>query len=247
MRPWDIEFTDTKGRGRVALASFGLGILGGASLVAPILLPEATPFAVYFFLLVCFHMAEYLLTAAFRPDTLSFDNFLLNHSLPYQVMTVVCWIEYWAEFFLLGPHSSFLPKAWGPACSVGLALCAVGFGARVLGMATASSNFSHIIEEVRREDHRLVTNGIYAYLRHPAYFGFFWFSVGTQLLLVNPLCLLGYAAASFYFFYDRIPYEEDLLVQFFGEEYLLYRQRTWLGIPFLSWCIRQSVGGARVL
>ena len=24
-------------------------------------------------------------------------------------------------------------------------------------------------------------------------------------------------------------------VQFFGDEYVLYRQRTWIGIPFLSW------------
>ena len=28
-----------------------------------------------------------------------------------------------------------------------------------------------------------------------------------------------------------LPYQ----VQFFGDEYVLYRQRTWIGIPFLSW------------
>ena len=47
-------------------------------------------------------------------------------------------------------------------------------------MATASSNFSHKIEDRKRSSHTLVTTGIYAVLRHPAYFGFFWYSVGTQ-------------------------------------------------------------------
>ena len=57
----------------------------------------------------------------------------------------------------------------------------VGLLSRALGMATASSNFSHRIEEHKRQEHTLVTHGIYAWLRHPAYFGFFWWSVGTQV------------------------------------------------------------------
>ena len=44
MRPWDSEFTDTNGRGRVALASFVLGFLAGSCLILPILLPSAMPF-----------------------------------------------------------------------------------------------------------------------------------------------------------------------------------------------------------
>ncbi len=28
--------------------------------------------------------------------------------------------------------------------------------------------------------------------------------------------------------------EEDLLVKFFGKEYLDYRRRTWVGIPFVG-------------
>ncbi len=27
--------------------------------------------------------------------------------------------------------------------------------------------------------------------------------------------------------------EEELLVKFFGEEYVDYRRRTWVGIPFI--------------
>ena len=66
-------------------------------------------------------------------------------------------------------------------------------------MATASTNFSHKIEERKREEHALVTHGIYAYLRHPAYFGFFWWSIGTQVLLGNPIAVLAYTGASWHF------------------------------------------------
>ncbi len=55
------------------------------SLLLLVLVPSAAPFGVYLLLLSTFHLNEYLLTAAFRPDTLNVDNFLLNHSTMYQV------------------------------------------------------------------------------------------------------------------------------------------------------------------
>ena len=82
--------------------------------------------------------------------------------------------------------------------------------------------------------HRLVTHGVYAWLRHPAYFGWFWWSVGTQLLLCNPVCVFAYAYASYRFFRNRIPYEEQHLLRMFpNDEYAAYRRRTVIGIPFL--------------
>lgn len=80
----------------------------------------------------------------------------------------------------------------------------------------------------------LVTHGIYSVLRHPAYFGYFWWAVGTQVLLANPACLVAYAVATFLFFRNRIPYEERILVRFFGSEYLDYRDRTFIGIPGMA-------------
>jgi len=236
-RPWDMEFGNENGRGRVAVASFVLGLLGGLVLLAPAVAPEASPFWVYFLMLVLFHMSEYIMTAAFRPDVLSFDNFLLNHSLPYQIMVVVCWVEYWVQFGLIAHF-----KQWGWLNTLGFLICCVGLFSRALAMATASSNFSHTIEQERRPTHTLVTSGIYSVLRHPAYFGFFWWSIGTQMLLANPVCFAAYAGASFHFFYERIPYEEQLLVHFFGEAYVEYRDRTWIGIPLMSLCTRWMSG-----
>lgn len=81
--------------------------------------------------------------------------------------------------------------------------------------------------------HELVTGGVYAYLRHPSYFGFFWWGLGTQLLLGNGICFVGYAVVLWRFFSERIAKEEELLVGFFGAEYEGYRRRTRVGIPFI--------------
>ena len=58
-------------------------------------------------------------------------------------------------------------------------------------------------------------------------------------MLANPACAVAYACASFFFFRSRIPYEEQFLVRFFGEEYRSYRERTYIGIPFLAWTLPQ--------
>ncbi len=231
-RAWH-EFTHENGRGRAVLTAFLLGASLAGVVLMLVVLPSTAPFGLYFTLLVLFHMSEYLLTAAFRPDTLSFDNFLINHSAAYQAMVSLAWVEYWVEWYFFGAL-----KMWGPLCVCGLLLCAMGLSARSVGMATAATNFSHKIEDRKRPEHTLTTHGIYSVLRHPAYFGFFWWSVGTQVLLLNPVCLLAYAAASWHFFYDRIPHEEALLVEFFGEEYRQYRRRTAVGIPLVEWAVR---------
>ena len=74
----------------------------------------------------------------------------------------------------------------------------------------------------------------YRYLRHPSYFGWFYWSVGTQLVLCNPLCTIAYAAAAWHFFNSRIPYEEELLVRFYGDQYTRYAKSTIIGIPAIA-------------
>ena len=88
--------------------------------------------------------------------------------------------------------------------------------------------------EEREDSHKLVTSGVYSVLRHPSYFGWFYWSVGTQLLLCNPLSTVAYTIASWSFFNQRIPVEEALLVTFYKEEYVHYMRRTVIGIPFIQ-------------
>ena len=105
---------------------------------------------------------------------------------------------------------------------------------RVAAQRTAGAHFAHQIMTERTRSHKLVTHGVYATFRHPAYCGWFWWSIGTQLLLANPLALVAYALAAWSFFRNRIPHEEAYLRQFYGKEYAEYARRTYTGIPFIS-------------
>ena len=51
--------------------------------------------------------------------------------------------------------------------------------------------------------------------------------------MLNPISVILYALAAWYFFYLRIPYEEETLIKLFGDDYKEYKKRTFIGIPFI--------------
>ncbi|CAG7821561.1 unnamed protein product [Allacma fusca] len=54
------------------------------------------------------------------------------------------------------------------------------------------------------------------------------------MVLVNPLCTIGYTLASWRFFYGRIYYEEATLLSFFGHKYFQYQENVkHTGVPFV--------------
>lgn len=55
-----------------------------------------------------------------------------------------------------------------------------------------------------------------------------------QVLLCNPICVVGYTLASWRFFRERIEEEEITLIHFFGEEYLEYKRKVPSGLPFIK-------------
>jgi len=190
------------------------------------------PAGLYFIFLSSFHLSEFLATAATNPANLSTDSFLLNHSPAYHAAALASWAEYALELWL-APGMKAL--AWARAITLlGVLACLSGEMLRKLAMAHAGRSFSHIVRMDLKDDHRLVQDGVFALCRHPSYAGWFCWSVGTQLVLVNPVCSLAYAVASWRFFNERIYAEEWSLVHFFGQEYADYRKRVHSGLPFIN-------------
>jgi hypothetical protein len=104
---------------------------------------------------------------------------------------------------------------------------------RSLAMWQCGESFNHMIAHEKPSHHRLMTSGLYQYLRHPSYFGWFYWSIGMQLVLGNFWCFAAYFYVSWKFFHERIPYEEELLLRFYGDEYRQYVARSYIGIPFV--------------
>ncbi len=87
---------------------------------------------------------------------------------------------------------------------LGFMMMVLGQGVRTAAMAQAGANFSHIMRMKKKSGHVLVIDGVYKWLRHPSYFGFFWWGLGSQIVLGNGVCLLGYVVVLWRFFRLRI-------------------------------------------
>lgn len=76
-----------------------------------------------------------------------------------------------------------------------------------------------------RKEHRLVTTGPYARIRHPLYAAMIGWSSGLALVAANWVFLVLALLVSTVFIF-RVPREEQMLLGQFGEEYRQYMGRT---------------------
>ncbi len=113
---------------------------------------------------------------------------------------------------------------------VGLGCVVVGAGLRVAAMAQLGPLFSTFV--TIQKEHRLVTWGLYRFVRHPIYTGSLLAVVGIFLVFRSQLvwgALPLYCLGTVW----RIHDEERLLLEAFGEEFRSYQSRTWRLLPFL--------------
>jgi protein-S-isoprenylcysteine O-methyltransferase Ste14 len=111
---------------------------------------------------------------------------------------------------------------------IGVALFVIGGILRLWPVFVLGRRFSGLV--AIQQEHRLVTTGIYRFVRNPSYVGLLVGSLGWALafrsgagVVITALFLVPLVA--------RIRSEERLLSDHFGAEYESYRQRTWRLLP----------------
>lgn len=116
----------------------------------------------------------------------------------------------------------WLAPAWVPPC--GAALFLLGAALRAAAVRTLRRHFSPMVE--LQPEHRLVREGPYAHLRHPAYLGSLAWALAVPLMLGSLLGVLAfvgvYAPALAY----RIMVEERMLAAHFGADWEAYSARV---------------------
>ncbi|KAK6175329.1 hypothetical protein SNE40_013817 [Patella caerulea] len=212
-----------------AIRALLLGNIFGFGLLISFSNTTWTHFGWYLIALSFFHWSEYYTTSVTNPRSLTLESYLLDHSFEYKIAAVASWTEFTLEWFLFPGL-----KQYRMISLVGLLMVIGGEVLRKASMITARSNFNHYVQHIKQHDHQLVTHGVYRYFRHPSYVGWFYWSLGTQIILCNPICLVGYTLASWRFFRQRIHEEEISLLNFFGEHYVDYQNRTGTGLPFIK-------------
>ncbi|MHA1951273.1 MAG: methyltransferase family protein [Candidatus Thorarchaeota archaeon] len=128
-----------------------------------------------------------------------------------------------------------LDPVWGHTLYqyIGLSGMWIGFGLNFVGVVLVILGWKNIHKEYWSKDSgegRLVTAGIYRFMRHPQYTGFLIITLGLlvhwvtiPLLIMWPILIVLY--------YRLARYEEGILEEEFGEEYIEYRKNVPMFLP----------------
>jgi protein-S-isoprenylcysteine O-methyltransferase Ste14 len=81
-----------------------------------------------------------------------------------------------------------------------------------------------------QENHKLITSGPYRRIRHPMYLGIFTYTIGL-ILVSSDLLVLIFFAFTIWVNYRRIPDEEKMMIDQFGDEYRNYMKRSGKLLP----------------
>lgn len=111
---------------------------------------------------------------------------------------------------------------------LGIAFGCVSFMIYIWALATLGKEWSPNLQT--RKNHQLVTTGPYARMRHPLYAAYILFMTSIALLTANCF-FIALLVASIFVLVRRIPMEEQILIETFGEEYKTYMQKTRGLIP----------------
>lgn len=114
---------------------------------------------------------------------------------------------------------------------LGLFLILSGVVIRFTAVRTLGNFFT--VNLALHKDHRLVTKGLYKFIRHPSYTGALLSFAGLGLSFNNWLSLVIIFIPILLSFIYRINIEEKLLIQQFGQEYIDYMKNTKRLVPFL--------------
>lgn len=184
-----------------------------------------------------YHFFEFLFVCNYHFEDLSFDSkifvlnlilgYLINQSKEFGFAIIFSFLEYLIGFYF-APWIKYNFFTF----LVGGLFMLMGHFCRIGALFTAKSNFTHLVAFKKRQKHVLVTNGIYGLLRHPSYFGFFFWAIGAQIICMNPISLIAYYFVLCEFFSGRIRTEEIYLRRFFGEDYTKYKKMAGIYIPF---------------
>jgi protein-S-isoprenylcysteine O-methyltransferase Ste14 len=95
--------------------------------------------------------------------------------------------------------------------------------------ADLGTNWSITLE--MRENHQLVTDGVYHWVCHPMYLSLLIYSAGQALVLPNWFVGPSYGIAMVLLFSFRVGPEERMMLEVFGKDYEAYRAATKRLVP----------------
>ena len=146
-------------------------------------------------------------------------------------LLILAWLAFFVPLgWIVSPAFSFAeyPLRVGPFVA-GVACYVIGLWLFHRSHTDLGTNWSVTLEV--REQHRLITLGIYRRIRHPMYLALFLYSAGQAFAIPNWVAGPSYLVGFGILFALRVRAEERMMLEAFGDEYAKYMARTARLIP----------------
>lgn len=138
----------------------------------------------------------------------------------------------WPLLFQFHPATIELAQFW---------FTLVGQGFVLVGALLAIVGWRQIYAAVNRKE--MARNGLYRYIRHPQYTGFFLFLLGSMINWPTAITML--TLPILWFVYLRLARaEEQDAIMTFGESYRRYMSQTGRFVPWIGRVKYQSIGSS---
>jgi protein-S-isoprenylcysteine O-methyltransferase Ste14 len=146
-------------------------------------------------------------------------------------LLVLAWIGFFIPLiWIASPAFSFAEYPLRAAPLVAGVICfVIGLWLFYRSHADLGTNWSITLEV--REQHRLITQGVYRWIRHPMSSALFLYSLGHALVIPNWLAGPSNLIAFAVLFALRVRPEERMMMDEFGAEYAAYSARTKRLVP----------------
>jgi protein-S-isoprenylcysteine O-methyltransferase Ste14 len=147
------------------------------------------------------------------------------------VLLTLAWLGFFVPLvWAVSPvfSSAEYPLRAGPLIA-GVVCLVVGLWLFHRSHADLGTNWSVTLEV--REQHRLITHGIYRHTRHPMYLALFVYALGQLLVLPNWIAGPSYLITFGILFACRVGNEERMMIEEFGDDYPAYMARTKRLVP----------------
>ena len=113
---------------------------------------------------------------------------------------------------------------------IGILITIGGLFIAILARRTLADNWSSDVE--LKKDHKLITKGVYEFVRHPIYTGITFMGIGSIIVDQSILVTLFYLGMVAFLLF-KMKKEEKLLLKHFPKEYPAYMKKTKALIPFI--------------
>ena len=132
---------------------------------------------------------------------------------------------------LLGVHILSMPHVPFWFAYLGFLLVLIGIGISIAARYALHTNWTGAAEYQIKNNHTLITHGIYHFIRHPIYVGMGIAFVGSEMVVGSYLFISMFAF--FIAAYVQGKREEKILLAHFGKKYSIYMERSKMLFPFV--------------